>query len=117
MPENVFVWIVLIVAGAIVLLVALKNGRFVSVRIRACRQEFKRNESSQRGIRVGRGVKLSNSTIGGDIAAVKVDPGGLSPETGTSASVLDGATVEDSKVQGDIVGVKQSTAGNGREPR
>lgn len=105
MPDNPLVWIVAILAGAVVVLVTLGKGQVVEVELKPLRLRFKRTGGTGGSISVGEGMVIKGSKTG-DIAGVK-GSGAAAPEG--DVSVGKGAQITDATT-GDIVGVKQTGA-------
>ena len=108
MPDNPVVWIIAILALAVVVIVALWKGQVVEVDLKPPRLRFKRQ--GERGgagtISVGSGMTIENSTTG-DIAGVKTaGTGGPGGGQGT-ISVARRARIAGATT-GDIAGVKHS---------
>lgn len=108
MPDDPIVWIVAIVAGAVVVLLALWKGQFVEVELNPPKLRFKRRHEGGDGISVGAGMVIEGSRTG-DIAGMKLDGGGAAAPEGPVA-VAAGARITGAST-GDIVGVKQSGGG------
>lgn len=107
MPDNPIVWIVAIVATAIVVVFALWKGQVVEVELKPPRLRFKRRGGGEdTGISVASGMTIENSTTG-DIAGVKTSAPHGPAETGDRVSVAQGARLSGART-GDIVGIKQS---------
>jgi hypothetical protein len=99
MPDNPTIWIVAIIAGALVVLLALWKGQFVDVELNPLRLRFKRGAAGAAGVSVAKGIDVEASKVG-DIAGVK----GTAPEG--NVSVAEGARIKGSTV-GNIVGIEQ----------
>lgn len=108
MPSDPVVWIVLIVAAALVTALAVWKGRGLILRARGFAIEVKPPPPPSRAsgptITVANDARIVGSSTG-DIAGVVVKGGTPPLASGTSVDVLRGGTVKDSKV-GDIVGIK-----------
>jgi hypothetical protein len=99
MPDNPTIWIVAIIAGALVVLLALWKGQFVEVDLNPPRLRFKRGAAGAAGVSVAKGIEVEASKVG-DIAGAK----GAVPEG--NVSVAEGARIKGSTI-GNIVGVEQ----------
>ena len=111
MPDNPLVWIIAILALAVVVIVALWKGQMVEVELKPLRLKFKRHGGDGTGgVSVGSGLKVENSKLG-DIAGVK-GAGAALPEG--SVTVAQGARIAGSTT-GDIVGVKHGGTGEETE--
>lgn len=112
MPQDSLVWIVLIVAAALVIALAVWKGR--GFRLSKGKEGFSVEvERSQGGgdkparssrISVAKGAQIEAARVG-DIAGVKT--AGRPPPTGRAIDVASGSRIKDAEV-GDIVGVKQT---------
>lgn len=110
MPDNPIVWIIAILALAVVVIVALWKGQMVEVDLKPPRLRFKRHGENSGGVTVGSGMTIENSTTG-DIAGVKsTGVGGPVGGEGT-ISVAQGARITGATT-GDIAGVKHAGPGD-----
>lgn len=114
MPDNPMVWIIAILALAIVVIVALWKGQMVEVDVNPLRLRFKRHggASDAPGISVGAGMSIDHSTTG-DIVGVKAQGPTLPPGAEGHVTVAQGAHIRSART-GDIAGVKQA-GGSGPE--
>jgi hypothetical protein len=123
MPQDSLVWIVLIVAAALVIGLTVWKGRGLrlkrgqdgfSVRVEQSRDSIPNGETTGEGgrISVAEGARIERARVG-DLAGIK--SAGRLKSTSQNIEVAAGARIKNAEV-GDIVGVKQSTPPPQDEP-
>lgn len=110
MPPDSTVWIVLLVIGGLVLILALWLGRGLKIRkenggfsIEA--REKPPEQMPEQKVSVGRDLRIQDARVG-DVAGIKGDDVQDVPRGNQDIDVLSGGVIKDADV-GDIAGIKR----------